>query len=186
MKTLEFGACEYASGEKQWPIARDYCGHTCSSDFGSIVGVYIVVFHLYHALSFEERTETEDRDRFANRGHLIYCIDSKNHLTQAAPEERFPTHGPRCTTDPPRGRAIHSVGHSGHKTCRHPSVNPFVLLLLFTPHHRRPIVRRSPVGHPRSGQRANSNQFDGRSVGHHRHDHPTTFGTFIAPTQRHV
>ena len=25
MKTLEFGACEYASGEKQWPIARDYC-----------------------------------------------------------------------------------------------------------------------------------------------------------------
>jgi hypothetical protein len=25
MKILEFGACEYASGEKQWPIARDYC-----------------------------------------------------------------------------------------------------------------------------------------------------------------
>lgn len=58
---------------------RLLCGHTCSSDFGSIVGVYIVVFHLYHALSFEERTETEDRDRFANRGHLIYRFEKPPH-----------------------------------------------------------------------------------------------------------
>ena len=157
----------------------------------SIMGVYIVVFHLYAlSVSFQRRGDHldqawQDRDRFANKG-AIY-LHSKNHSTYpGTAEERFPTHGPRCTTDPPRGRAIHSFGHSGHKTCRHPSVNPFVLLLLFTPHHRRPIVRRSSAGHPRSGQRANSNQFDGRSVGHHRHDHPTTFGTFIAPTQRHV
>jgi hypothetical protein len=46
MKILEFGACEYASGEKQWPIARDYCGHTCSSDFGRL-WVFTSLFFIF-------------------------------------------------------------------------------------------------------------------------------------------
>lgn len=183
MKILEFGACEYASGEKQWPIARDYCVDILVRrtlvDCGCLHRCFSSLRTFLSELRLKTGTDLQ------TGGHLEIHYRFEKPFPGTA-EERFPTHGPRCTTDPPRGRAIHSFGHSGHKTCRHPSVNPFVLLLLFTPHHRRPIVRRSPVGHPRSGQRANSNQFDGRSVGHHRHDHPTTFGTFIAPTQRHV